>query len=78
MTLKIEPLTRDEEYLIYELRLKMLHTGYQPAYVVDNKTLEAVEKYIINDLLKKGLDPIIRCGKYGPYFKGCELVLEVK
>lgn len=71
-------MTPEQFNLVMDLRKLMFKTGYQPIYAVSDETLTAVEEYITEDLIHKGLDPVLRCGKCGLRFKGCELVLEVK
>lgn len=68
-------MTKKETHLVNLLRQLMLVTGYQNIYAVDNDTLCAVETAITEDLERKGLPPILQCGKHGLFFKGCELVL---
>lgn len=70
-------MTNDEKYLVTQLRLELLHSGYPQIYAVDNATLCAVEKAIEENLIELGLPPIITVGKYGPYFKNVQLVLRV-
>lgn len=62
--------------LVRELRHKLLRSGYPKIFAVDIETLEAVECDILEVLEKQGEDPILKCGRYGLFFKGCELVLE--
>jgi hypothetical protein len=70
-------MTKRQEDLVHQLRLDLLRSGYPPVYAVDNETLEAAEQYLIEWAEDKGIDPILKCGQYGLYFKGCELVIKV-
>lgn len=71
-------MTQEQETLIRELRHKLLQSGYPPIFVVSLAELEAAEQSIIEWKQAQGFDPILLCGEHGLYFKGCELVLEVK
>ena len=70
-------MTPEEKTLVHNLRLELLRANYPEIYIVDNTTLEAAEKSILENLEKNNLPPIILCGKHGVFFKGCQLVLEV-
>lgn len=71
-------MTDKQEILVKALRLDLLRANYPTIYVVNNETLEAVEKSIEELLIKNGEDPILVCGKNRLLFKGVELVLEAK
>jgi hypothetical protein len=71
-------MTSKQERLVSELRIHMMRTGYQPIYIVDNETLEACEEHIRMHLALINESPILKCGKNGLLFKGCELVLKVE
>lgn len=73
-----KPLTERQTEIINWLRRALFLANYPPIFAVDNETLEAIEQAILIDLETKDLDPILKCGKNGLFFKGCELVLEVK
>lgn len=71
-------MTEEQEKLVKALRLRLLRTNYPDVVIVSNKTLEAVEECIREELIAQGKDPILRCGDHGLFFKGCQLVLAVK
>lgn len=68
-------MTPDE--LVKQVRIKLLRANYPPVFIVSNEELCAVEDYLIEELKKQNLPTILKCGKNGLYFKGCELVLRV-
>lgn len=70
-------MTRKQYKLVRDLRSFLLKGKYPAVVAVDNETLIAVETYLTENLRKKGLPEILLCGKFGLYFKGIELVLEV-
>lgn len=63
--------------LVHTLRVSLLRNGYPKIVIVDNEILEAVECYISEELEKHGEPKILKCGRNGLLFKGCELVLGV-
>lgn len=69
-------MTERQKELVKKLRYELLRACYPTIYIVDNETLEAVEKNLEEHLESLGLDPILQCGKYGLFFKGVQLVLE--
>ncbi len=71
-------MTEKQTKIVKALREEMMRTGYQDIYIVNNETLEAVERHLEEWLESLGRPPILQCGKNGLLFKGCELVLEVK
>lgn len=71
-------MTKEQEELVRKLRLRLFATNYPPIVIVSNEELCAAEESITEWLEAEGKEPILRCGKHGLYFKGCELVLEVK
>jgi len=71
-------MTNKQMNLVLSLRVKLMRYGYPNIFIVSNEELTAAEESIIEWKLKAGLDPILLCGENGLYFKGCELVLEVK
>ena len=68
-------LSERQRTLVLDLRQLMLVSGYQSIYAVSNETLTAVELYLESELIARGEYPLLKCGKNGLYFKGCELVL---
>jgi len=71
-------MTKEQTIIIHELRTKLFRSGYPPIFIVSLAELEAVEDYSREWLIEHKYPPILACGKNGLYFKGCELVLEVK
>ena len=71
-------MTDRQRDLVHNLREKLFRNNYPLIFVVDNETLEAVEQDITEWLESRGESPILKCGRHGLFFKGCELVLEVK
>lgn len=70
-------MTKKQRQLVRELREFLLKNKYPAVVAVDNETLIAVERYLQEHLVKMGIAPILLCGKFGLYFKGIELVLEI-
>lgn len=71
-------MTERQQQLVHDLRVKLLYRNYPKIFIVSDEELTAVEEAIREELIKQGKDPILKCGNHGLYFKGCELVLEVK
>ena len=71
-------MTKQQEKLVYDLRVTLLRNSYPPIFVVSLAELEAAEQSILEHLKRWGYPEILLCGENGLYFKGCELVLEVK
>ena len=71
-------MTERQKQLVHDLRVKLFHHNYPPIFIVTNEELCATEDYLIEELQKRNEPTILKCGKHGLYFKGCELVLEVK
>lgn len=71
-------MTKEQIDLVHTLRVKLMRAGYPSIFIVSSDELTAVEEYIIKWKQTQGFDPILLCGENGLYFKGCELVLEVK
>ena len=69
-------MTDKQKELVHNLRETLFKLGYPHIYAVDNETLEAVEANLTEWLISKNMDPILQCGKYGLFFKSCELVLK--
>lgn len=69
-------MTAKQLELVRELRYELLRHGYPKVFVVNNETLEAVEADLTEILERQGEYPILKCGKHGLFFKGCELVLQ--
>lgn len=71
-------MTEHEKMLVHDLRHKLLRAGYPEIFIVSMEELEATEKSIEEHLKALSEPLILKCGKYGLYFKGVQLVLEVR
>jgi hypothetical protein len=71
-------MTTEQEKLVKNLRLKLLRAGYPDVLIVSLQELEAAEEHLREWLTSEGKDPILLCGDHGLFFKGVQLVLEVK
>lgn len=71
-------MTKQEEVLVRNLRHQLLKAHYPEIFIVTEKELCAVETHLTECLESLGIAPILKCGKHGLYFKGSQLVLEVK
>lgn len=73
-------MTIEQLELVRKLRHELLRNGYPAIFTVDVKTLEAAECDILEVLEKDPNSdfPILKCGKHGLFYKGCELVIGVK
>jgi len=71
-------MTKEKEELVRNLRIKLFAANYPEIFVVTEKELCAAEESISEWLESQGKKPILKCGKHGLYFKGSQLVLEVK
>lgn len=71
-------MTHDEERLVHDIRVRLFRNNYPDIFIVSNEELIAVEEHLTEWYKELGKEPILKCGKHGLYFKGCELVLEVK
>lgn len=69
-------MTQLQTDLVNRLRTNLFLSNYPAVFAVSNITLEAVECYLTEELIKQGKDPILQCGKNGLWFKGSELVLD--
>ena len=70
-------MTEKQTELVRNLQDALRDQHYPGIYAVDNETLEAAEQAILENLESRGLPRIISCGKYGPYFKGVQLVMQL-
>lgn len=70
-------MTEEQAKLVYNLRHELARYGYPAIYAVDNETLTAAEMAIMEELERQGLDPIIKVGDKGVFYKNVQLVLKV-
>ncbi len=71
-------MTKIQEELVHDLRVRLFRNNYPPVFVVSLETLEAAEEALTEWMIKEGLPVVLKCGEHGLWFKGCQLVLEVK